>query len=95
MKKIRRDKKGAMTIFLAIILSALILVECTFVLFVWDLDYRMAFSSALRAEVETILAEYDRQLFDTYGIYAVTLDNVDDEVFQRQYQRTVIREILT
>ena len=83
MKKIRRDKKGAMTIFLAIILSALILVECTFVLFVWDLDYRMAFSSALRAEVETILAEYDRQLFDTYGIYAVTLDNVDDEVFQK------------
>ena len=83
MKKIRRDKKGAMTIFLAIILSALILVECTFVLFVWDLDYRMAFSSALRAEVETILAEYDRQLFDTYGLYAVTLDSVDDEVFQK------------
>ena len=72
-----------MTIFLAIILSALILIECTFVMFIWDLDYRMAFNSALRAEVETILAEYDRQLFDTYGIYAVTLNDVDDEVFQK------------
>ena len=72
-----------MTIFLAIILSALILIECTFVMFIWDLDYRMAFNSALRAEVETILAEYDRQLFDTYGIYAVTLTEVDDEVFKK------------
>ena len=83
MKKMKRNRKGAMTIFLAIILSALILIECTFVLFVWDLDYRMAFDSALRAEVETILAEYDRQLFDTYGIYAVTLNDVDDEVFRK------------
>lgn len=83
MKKIRSNKKGAMTIFLAIILSALILIECTFVMFIWDLDYRMAFNSALRAEVETILAEYDRQLFDTYGIYAVTLTDVDDEVFKK------------
>ena len=72
-----------MTIFLAIILSALILIECTFVMFIWDLDYRMAFNSALRAEVETILAEYDRQLFDTNGIYAVTLTEVDDEVFKK------------
>lgn len=83
MKKISSNKKGAMTIFLAIILSALILIECTFVMFIWDLDYRMAFNSALRAEVETILAEYDRQLFDTYGIYAVTLTEVDDEVFKK------------
>ncbi len=83
MRRIHRNKSGAMTMFLAIILSALILVECTFVLFVWDLDYRMAFDSALRAEVETILAEYDRQLFDTYGIYAVTLNDVDDEVFRK------------
>ena len=83
MKRLNSNKRGAMTLFLAIILSALILVECTFVMFIWDLDYRMAFSSALRAEVETILAEYDRQLFDTYGIYAVTLNDVDDEVFQK------------
>jgi len=83
MKRLKSDKRGAMTIFLAIILSALILIECTFVMFIWDLDYRMAFNSALRAEVETILAEYDRQLFDTYGIYAVTLNDVDDEVFKK------------
>ena len=83
MKTVKSNKKGTMTLFLAIILSALILIECTFVMFIWDLDYRLAYSSALRAEVETILAEYDRQLFDTYGIYAVTLNDVDDEVFQK------------
>lgn len=83
MKTVKSNKKGTMTLFLAIILSALILIECTFVMFIWDLDYRLAYSSALRAEVETILAEYDRQLFDTYGIYAVTLNDIDDEVFQK------------
>ena len=78
-----RNKKGGITLFLAVILSALILVESTFVAFVWDLDHRLAVNRALKAEAECILADYNRQLFDVYGIYAFSLNDVDDEIFNR------------
>ena len=67
--------------FLSVIMSALILVECTFVAFVWNLDYALSVNEALKTQVDTILCDYNRQLFDVYGIYAFTLDEVDDECF--------------
>lgn len=72
--------------FLAIILAALVLVECTFFAFVWDLNYRLAVNRALRAEVETILCDYDRQLFNVYGIYAFSMENIDDEIFNKSLE---------
>jgi hypothetical protein len=78
-----RSKKGAITLFLAIILAALILVETTFVAFLWDLDYRLAVSRALKAQAECVLADYNRELFNVYGIYAYSLQDVDDEIFNR------------
>ncbi|MBP5655559.1 MAG: hypothetical protein J6X33_08605 [Clostridiales bacterium] len=79
----RRSKRGGITLFLAIMLAALIFLECTFVTFVWNLDHRLAVNRALKAQVECILADYNRQLFDVYGIYAYSLNEVDDEVFER------------
>lgn len=79
--KNRRTKRGASSMFLAVIMSALILVECTFVAFVWNLDYALSINEALKTQVDTILCDYNRQLFDVYGIYAFTLDEVDDECF--------------
>lgn len=79
--KKRRTKRGASSLFLAVIMSALILVECTFVAFVWNLDYALSVNEALKTQVDTILCDYNRQLFDVYGIYAFTLDEVDDECF--------------
>lgn len=79
--KNRRNKRGASSLFLAVIMSALILVECTFVAFVWNLDYALSVNEALKTQVDTILCDYNRQLFDVYGIYAFTLDEVDDECF--------------
>ena len=81
--KNRRTKRGVSSLFLAIILSALILVECTFVAFVWNLDYALSVNEALKTQVDTILCDYNRQLFDVYGIYAFTLDEVDDECFYK------------
>ena len=87
MRRVKRtDKHGAGTIFIAIILSALVLVECTYLAFVWDLDRRMEVSRALKNEVEAILADYDRGLFKTYGIYAFSIDDVDDEIFGKVLQ---------
>ena len=86
MKKIntrKRNKHGASSIFLAIIMSALILVECTFAAFIWNLDYALSVNMALKNEVETILADYNRQLFNVYGIYAFAIEGVDGECFEK------------
>jgi len=82
----RHSKRGAITIFIAFILSALVLIECTFLVFVWDLDYRLTLNEAARSQVETILAEYNRQLLDIYGIYAFSIDTVDSDVFDKALQ---------
>ncbi len=81
--KNRRTKRGVSSLFLSVIMSALILVECTFVAFVWNLDYALCVNEALKTQVDTILCDYNRQLFDVYGIYAFTLDEVDDECFYK------------
>ena len=81
--KVKRTRHGASSIFLAIILAALILVECTFVAFVWNLDYALSVNTALKTQIDTILSDYNRQLFSVYGIYAFTLDGIDDECFNK------------
>ena len=85
MKKVKlsRNKHGTSTIFLSIILSALILIECTFLAFVWNLDYALSVNTALKTEIDTILCDYNRQLFDVYGIYAFSIDGIDDECFNK------------
>ena len=77
------SKRGGITLFLAIILAALVFIESTFVTFVWDLDHRIAVNRALKAQAEAILADYNRELFNVYGIYAYSLEGVDDEVFNK------------
>ena len=80
--KKRKQRYGASSVFLAIILSAVILVECTFLTFVWELDYITKVNNAVDAQVESIMCEYDRQLFDVYGVYAFTKNVVDDDVYR-------------
>lgn len=80
--KNRKYRYGASSVFLAIILSAVILVECTFLAFVWELDYITKVNNAVDAQVESIMCEYDHQLFDVYGVYAFTKTVVDDDVYR-------------
>ena len=81
--KFRKKRYGASSVFLGIILSAVILVECTFLRFVWELDYITKVNNAVETQVESILCEYNRQLFDVYGVYAFTIDVVDDDVYRK------------
>ena len=81
--KHRKMRFGASSIFLAIILSAVVLIECTFVTYVWQLDFLIKVNSAVDAQVESILCEYNRQLFDVYGIYAFTMNAVDDDIYRK------------
>ena len=77
------NRHGASSIFLAVIMSAVILIECTFVAFVWNLDYALSVNTALKTQIDTILSDYNRQLFDVYGIYAFTMDQIDDDCFNK------------
>ena len=81
--KKRKQRFGASSVFLAIILSAVILIECTFLAFVWELDYITKVNNAVDAQVESIMCEYNRQLFDVYGVYAFTKTAVDDDVYRK------------
>lgn len=81
--KRRKNRYGASSVFLGIILSSVILVECTFLTFVWELDYCTKVNNAVEAQLESILCEYNRQLFDVYGIYAFTINVVDDDVYRK------------
>lgn len=77
----RKSKRGTSTLFLAIILSALILVETTYIAFAADLDRRLTYTRALKEQTEIYLASYDRQLFKTYGIYAFDSNRMNTLVF--------------
>ena len=78
-----KNRYGASSVFLGIILSAVILIECTFLTFVWELDYMTKVNSAAEAQIESIMCEYNRQLFDVYGVYAFTKDAVDDDIYRK------------
>ena len=81
--KKKGNRRGATTIFLAIILSAIILVECTYIGLVEELRCSLAYTRGVKLQVETFLSDYDRQLFKTYGIYAFNIDTIDSDVFTR------------
>jgi len=77
----KTNKKGASTLFLAIILSALILVQTTYIAYVADLDRRLTYTRALKEQTQIYLSSYDRLLFKTYGIYAFDSSRLDSSLF--------------
>lgn len=81
--KKRKIRFGASSIFLAVVLSSVVLIECTFVTYVWQLDYITKVNNAVDAQVESIMCEYNRQLFDVYGVYAFAKTAVDDDVYRK------------
>ena len=78
----RKNKYGSGTVFIAIILAAVVIVECTYLAFVIDLDRRMNVARALKCEAESILAGYDRDLLAMYGLYGFDAGQTDDKVFK-------------
>jgi len=77
----RRNKHGNTSIFLAIILSAVIFVEGLYLAAIIDADRRVNINRGLRLQVEQILASYDEELFLEYGIYGFFEEDISQEVF--------------
>ena len=84
-KRTGRNKYGSTTVFLSIILTAMILVECTCIAVMWDYDRRLETDRALKIQLQTILSDYNRQLFEVYGIYAFNKSKVDTKIFNRKF----------
>ena len=79
----RRNKRGNTSIFLAIILSAVIFVEGIYLAAIIDADRRVNIDRALRLQVEQILASYNEELFLEYGIYGFFEEDISQEVFRK------------
>ena len=77
----RRNKHGNTSIFLAIILSALIFVEGLYLAAIIDADRRVNINRGLKLQVEQILASYNEELFLEYGIYGFFEEDISQEVF--------------
>ncbi|MCQ2466086.1 MAG: hypothetical protein MJ166_01020 [Clostridia bacterium] len=76
-----KNKRGSGSIFLAIILSALIFVEGIYLSMIIDINRRQTINRALKLQVDTILANYNEELFENYGIYGFFLDDVNEEIY--------------
>jgi len=75
------SKHGSATVFLSIILSALILVESTYLLKIVVINRSITIDRALKIQIESILSSYNRELYEYYGIYAFTSNEVNDTIF--------------
>lgn len=83
-----KNKRGSGSLFIAIILSALVLVEGLYLAQIVDINRRITIDRALKLQIETILNMYNEELFDNYGIYGFMLDDVDDEIFKKVINST-------
>lgn len=83
-----KNKRGSGSIFLAIILAALIFVEGIYLALIIDINRRISIERALRLQVEAILTKYNEELFDNYGLYGFLIDDVDDYVFKKALNST-------
>lgn len=77
------NKYGSATVFVSTILAAVIIVEAIYLCAVIEADRRVTVNRALKSEVETILSDYDRMLFEVYGIYGFCKGELDDQVFNK------------
>ncbi|MCQ2482163.1 MAG: hypothetical protein MJ153_01580 [Clostridia bacterium] len=77
----RNSKRGSSSVFIAIILSAVITVESTYLFAVIQMERIVTINRALKAQIETIMGDYDRELFKVYGIYGFCKGELDDTVF--------------
>lgn len=82
------NKHGSGSIFIAIILAALILIEGLYLSLIIDVNRRITIDRALKLQVEAILTKYNEELFENYGLYGFLLNDVDDEIFKKAIEST-------
>ncbi|MBR2750220.1 MAG: hypothetical protein IKD90_03710 [Clostridiales bacterium] len=71
MKKRLFGRKGSITIFLCIILSAIILLESVYISGAYQRKREVLITEAVSHQVEQALSQFDRDILDWYGLYAI------------------------
>ena len=84
----KRNKMGGVTVFLVIILSALIFVNAIYLNYIIDIDRRVTIERALKQQLEVILSRYNEQLFLEYGIYGFFMEDVDSDIYRNVIEAT-------
>ena len=79
----RKNKRGNTSIFLAIILAAIIFVEGIYLSAIIDADRRVNINRGLKLQVEAILASYNEEMFLEYGIYGFFDEDISNEVYRK------------
>ena len=81
MKRRLSDRKGTITLFLCIVLSAAIILESIYIKGAYRRKQEVILASAVSHQTEQILSQFDRQYLDWYGIYALDSIESDHAVF--------------
>lgn len=74
-------RSGGVSIFLCILLSAVILIQCTLYYAARIRAYESELNRCMRLQISQILSRYSDDLLNKYGLYALDTASVNTEVF--------------
>lgn len=83
MKKKLYGRHGAITIFLCLLLSAVIVLESIYIYGAYRRKQEVILTAAVSHQVEQTLSQFNRDYLDWYGVYALTSVDSDRAVFDR------------
>ena len=86
--KIRfKGRKGTITLFLCIILSAAIILESIYIKGAYRRKQEVILTTAVSHQVEQILSQFNRNYQDWYGIYVLDSVESDHAVFDEMTKK--------
>ncbi len=83
MKRKLLGRHGSITVFLCVILSAMILLESIYIAGAYKRKREVVLAQAVSHQVEQILSQFDRNLLTWYGVYAISDVKQGSAVFDR------------
>lgn len=83
MKRKWFGRRGTITMFLCLILSALIVLETVFVAGAYMRKQEVELTEAVSHQVEQIMSQFDRDALNWYGIYGIADVEAGDSVFNQ------------
>lgn len=81
MKRKLFGRRGTITVFLCIILAALILVESIYIEGAFQRKREVQLSEGVSHQVEQIMSSFDRKALEWYGVYGLTSTGSNHNVF--------------
>ena len=87
MKKRLFGRRGSITLFLCIVLSAVIFLESIYIAGAYQRKREVLVTEAVSHQVEQALSQFDRKCLDWYGVYALKEVKSGSSVFEKMTSR--------